>query len=321
LRLLDFRGPENIEEILNNVPVQFQEPDIFSQTDVLIEKLLRRNYDSNNAIVTIVNPSSPVNESVIKTYYDPNVEKLFTRSYQVDCGDTVYTTDIGNEWVVAYSSLPYHSKAGSLSYPNKYHSSVLTTPLTAKQHKSYDDLLNDFLTFTTTIIDTTGSHQFDKEDFAIYFRTMCQFGEADYFHHVIVADDSIYCRLELKGKDTVIHRRRWRLDPKEKQKIYRMFNESDLTADKPYVLPVPTGYFPSFTVLVVAKDGKKEMGGAFIDPIKYPYCLSKIKSVKEVYNDCRRHSATFNGDFITLYEYLETKYSELDSLQRSIGMK
>src|SRR5690606_25288591 len=51
LRMLDRRGEAEINEIINQLPKEYIEPDVFSNSSVLFSKLSRKFYDYNNAII------------------------------------------------------------------------------------------------------------------------------------------------------------------------------------------------------------------------------------------------------------------------------
>src|SRR5690606_34959541 len=140
-------------------------------------------------------------------------------------------------------------------------------------------------------------------------------------HYVLVVDDSIYFGLKLKAKDSLNHKKKRRLQSQEIQKIHRLYNDNKLSTVVPYLIPIPILPYRATVVLVVVKDKSEHIGGGFLDPVTHPYCLSRLKPLDEVYSDCRHFSSTLKGDFEPLYKFLESKYTELDSLQRLVGLK
>ena len=320
IKILDERDSSEIDEIISRLPFEYQEPDVFSKNSIGT-KLYRKFFDSNNAIISQQVLGSTSHETLLKTYYEPSVESLFTRKYQVECHDTIYLTDLNNNWVNIYSAVQSHSIAGNLNYPKNSGKSCLVTPLAPKKEISYNKLLQEFVTFTTSPIDTSGSHQFDDNEFAIVFRTIGQIGQASYAHHVAVRDDSIFCRFDIKYKDSINHNTKRLLKSEEKKIIQKLFNAANLDAKQPFSLSLPTKSYQALPVLIVVKYKGRNFAGGFLNPFSYPSCLLKTKSIDQAYKDCRRISSTMTGDFEDLYKYLESKYIQLDSLQTLIGIK
>lgn len=320
IKLLDERDSSKIDEIIARLPFEYKEPDIFSNSGTET-KLRRKFFDSNNAIISGQVPGSTSYETLLKTFYEPTVKKLFTREYQVECYDTIYLTDLSHNWVTIYSAVQSHSLAGNLNYPQSSGKSCLITPLAPKHEIPYNKLLQEFVTFTTTPIDTTGIHQFDSNEFAVVFRTIGHIGQADYSHHVSVIDDSIFCRFHVKYKDSIYHKTKRRLHPEEKQIIEKLFKAANLDASQPLSLPIPIRSYQALPVLIVAKYKGRDIVGGFLTPFSYPACLLKSKTLDQAYKDCRSVSSTITGDFEELYIHLESKYPQLDSLQRLVGLK
>jgi hypothetical protein len=320
IKIIDERDSSKIDEIISRLPLEYQEPEVFSN-NITGTKLSRKFFDSNNAIISEKVLGSTSHETLLKTYYEPSVESLFTRKYQVDCHDTVYLTDLDNNWVNIYSAIQSHSIASNLNYPKKSIKSCLVTPLAPKKEISYNTLLQEFVTFTTSPIDTTGSHQFDDNKFAIVFRTIGQIGQASYAHHVAVIDDSIFCRFDVKYKDSINHKTSRLLKIDEKKIIQKLFNAANLDAKQPFSLSLPTKSYQALPVLIVVRNKGRNFAGGFLNPFSYPSCLLKTKSLDQAYKDCRSISSTMTGDFDDLYKYLESKYIQLDSLQKIIGIK
>lgn len=160
-----------------------------------------------------------------------------------------------------------------------------------------------------------------KKKFALVFRTIGQIGQASYAHHVAVLDDSIFCRFDIKYKDSINHKTKRLLKSEEKKIIQNLFNAANLDAKQPYSLSLPTKSYQALPVLIVVKHNGRNFAGGFLNPFSYPSCLLKTKSLDQAYKDCRKTSSTMTGDFEDLYKYLESKYIQLDSLQTLIGIK
>lgn len=325
IQLKDPRPISEINDILSDKLKQAKKYPTLTFNETGFFRLQKKEIDPSNFIIKFINPVEMTEHRIYKCYLDISSQKLDTRYFLVQDGDTSVLVRPGEDFntVSSYQALLNSDDISGLEYPDpsfKTKRNILKQKLGGNPKLTYQQEIDKLVTVQHVAINNFAEIKkvFVNDNFVIGFVKQNVINDGDFTQEIIIYDDSLSLKLSLTGTNKIEYRKREKLNVQELtsfKQLYKNCNIRPLNGDS---IPYPYGKYAAELIYVYVKsDGNFYIGG-LLDPVNLSTRLTDKFSEDSIKKDCRKKSSTLGGNYELLLTELTKKFSALDSLNRRV---